>query len=231
MGSEYLFSINKINRLRKKAQKTSQIKVSNFEFQGWSESNFDARTLLDVFKPLKLQVGITLKAYLFRSGSNGNGIIRAIQSMEDEQEGDTITNDDLFVPPLPRGAMDTVMEGIEGDGSPWSYMCASLFAREAEEFGALWHGVSWETHYVVSPDFSDDAIITLDYIDLEWKKKPSNFTPKVTYVEESVVVTFYTFSGLGISGVYEHVDTYRKGTYVFESINEKIAEGGIGYIF
>jgi hypothetical protein len=204
MGSEYLFSINKINRLRKKAQKTSQIKVSNFEFQGWSESNFDA---------------------------NGNGIIRAIQSMEDEQEGDTITNDDLFVPPLPRGAMDTVMEGIEGDGSPWSYMCASLFAREAEEFGALWHGVSWETHYVVSPDFSDDAIITLDYIDLEWKKKPSNFTPKVTYVEESVVVTFYTFSGLGISGVYEHVDTYRKGTYVFESINEKIAEGGIGYIF
>ena len=33
------------------------------------------------------------------------------------------------------------MQAIEGDGSPWSYLSASILSREAEEFGAMWHGV------------------------------------------------------------------------------------------
>jgi len=34
------------------------------------------------------------------------------------------------------------MDGIDGDGSGWSYLCASLFAREIAELGAMWH-VIW----------------------------------------------------------------------------------------
>jgi hypothetical protein len=36
--------------------------------------------------------------------------------------------------------LDDFMDAIEGDGSAWSYLSASLFAREAAELGALWHG-------------------------------------------------------------------------------------------
>jgi len=46
----------------------------------------------------------------------------------------------LSAPPRPHGALDDFMDAIEGDGSAWSYLSASLFAREAAELGALWHG-------------------------------------------------------------------------------------------
>ena len=41
------------------------------------------------------------------------------------------------------------MEAIEGDGSPESYLCASLLARELHEFGAMLHGCNWSTHTIL----------------------------------------------------------------------------------
>ena len=42
---------------------------------GWSASPYDPHTLLRVFETLWLKAGFALHAYVFREGSNGNGII------------------------------------------------------------------------------------------------------------------------------------------------------------
>jgi len=41
------------------------------------------------------------------------------------------------------------MAAIEGDGSPESYIQASLLARELREFGVRWHGCDWSTQEIL----------------------------------------------------------------------------------
>ena len=58
------------------------------------------------------------------------------------------------------------MQAIEGDGSPWSYLSASILRREAAEFGPIWHGCVWSDQTILSkptqqadgPDATDDAL-------------------------------------------------------------------------
>ena len=60
----------------------------------------------------------------------------------------------------PRGPPGAVplMQAIEGDGSPWSYLSASILSREAAEFGAIWHGCVWSDQTILSkpPRQADD---------------------------------------------------------------------------
>ena len=58
----------------------------------------------------------------------------------------------LLKAPKPSEALDDVMEAIEGDGTPWSYLAASLLRRELSDFGAAWHGVHWSLHFVLDED-------------------------------------------------------------------------------
>jgi hypothetical protein len=46
-------------------------------------------------------------------------------------------------PPKPDCAFDDFMEAIEGDKSPLSYLQAAICLHELNEFGAMWHGISW----------------------------------------------------------------------------------------
>ena len=42
------------------------------------KSNIDPARLVDLFPPLKLRKGYQLRAYLFREGGNGNGVVWAM---------------------------------------------------------------------------------------------------------------------------------------------------------
>lgn len=44
----------------------------------------------------------------------------------------------------------SLMQAIDGDGSSWSYLSASILSREAEEFGAMWHGCVWSDQKILS---------------------------------------------------------------------------------
>jgi hypothetical protein len=119
--------------------------------EGWTKSEIDPKELLQVFDPLRLKSGYTLHAYQFRSGLNGNGVIWAMK--EEAVPSNPIylrlhSNTELRSP-KPVEALDNILEAIEGDGTPWSYLCASIFMREAREFGALWHGCSWSNHTII----------------------------------------------------------------------------------
>ena len=106
--------------------------------------------LLGVFTALRVKPGFVLRAYQFRSGGNGNGVVWAMPTdalLPEPSECPRLT-DQFLEPPKPPLALDDLMDAIEGDGTPWSYLSSSLFAREAQEVGAMWHGCHWSTHKI-----------------------------------------------------------------------------------
>jgi len=137
------------------------------------------------------------------------------------------------------------MDGIAGDGSPWSYLCASILSRELAEFGARWHGCNWTTHTLIGDnplelnvrpaalpvgqganDYAKGELPSAGKNGWKWlSTKPSQWQPSVRIGPDSVTVIFYTYSPLGQEGLYRHTDTYRRGTYVAKSEQLKIAEG------
>lgn len=235
------FPANKIQRLRRKAAKASE--PSDETNSGWSISTNDPNEIVKVFKPLQIRDQFELKSYQFRSGGNGNGIVWAMPvDAEFPEPEDCPRQEGVFLePPKPLAALDDVMEAIEGDGTPWSYMCASMLARELAEFGAMWHGCSWGTHTVLGANpwnptkdkkRSDVAQWMTPVSEWAWSQRPPKaWSPSVTEADDGVVVRFYTFSQLGQEGIYGHTDKYKAGSYRFESDRQEIATGPGGVVF
>ena len=151
------FSIFRVNRLRGAAERARAPAEpdetgSNWnEPRGWSISDCDPNDLLGVFKALRLKAGFALRAYEFRSGGNGNGVIWAVPADAPLLAPEDCPQlEDVFLgPPKPPGAVP-LMEVIEGDGNPWSYLSASILGREAAEFGAQWHGCVWTPQKIIA---------------------------------------------------------------------------------
>ena len=237
-----IFPLQKVQRLRRRAQRAAEVSPAGPE--GWSKSAVDPMDLLSVFSSLKMKTGFVLRAYQFRSGSNGNGIIWAVpEDLEFSGPAECPTLEDGFLePPRPLRSIDDFMEAIEGNGLPWSYLSASIFAREAGEFGAIWHGCSWGEHRILgkaprslsSPPDDEDARPDSVSSPGGWKwieAKPTEWRPHVDQSSDAIRVTFYTFSGLGVEAIYCNLDEYKPGLYVPRSNNKPIAEGPRGYIF
>ncbi|MEQ8174547.1 MAG: hypothetical protein ABRQ26_05685 [Syntrophomonadaceae bacterium] len=178
--------------------------------QGWSKSTLDPNCLIAYFPELKSKPDYKLVSYQFMEGSNGNGFVWAVPDDAVFPEPDHCETVDgisflrFLKVPKPPGALDNVMACIEGDGSPSSYLSASLFGREVKEFGAAWHGLRWDTHTIL---FS--AVFKV------WKY---------------AAVIMVTYSGLSPEGLYCYVDTY-KGSYVFNTGEIVLWQGTGGYNF
>ena len=186
--------------------------------------------LLRSFPSLRMRKGFILRAYQYRASGDGNGIVWAMPEDVPFPDPEACPKlEDVFLePPKPESALD-IMQVIEGDGSPWSYLSASFFAREALEFGALWHGCGWSEHAVINKvppgSFGKGG---------RWKwqePKPSEWKPVVCEGQDKVTVTFYSYSGLGQESIYRHRDTYKPGYYSFKSERTVVAEGSGGYVF
>ncbi len=237
-------SVAKINELREKAAALSQPVEGQEEPQGWSKSRVDPGKLVELFSPLRLRKGYVLRAYVFREEGNGNGVVWAMPEGADfpaPKDCPTLENH-LLKAPKPWDALDDPMEAIEGDGSAWSYLAASLLRRELREFGAMWHGCNWGTHFLLDNDPWKDGPPSEGASPLErptsnadqWKwlgPRPAEWGPQVRMENGQVTVTFYTYSGLEKQAIYRHTDTYRAGKYRAKVEQEKIAEGPEGYLF
>ena len=112
------FPANKIQRLRRKVAKAP----SSEELpEGWSISTNDPNEIVKVFKPLRIKDQFVLRAYQFRSGGNGSGIVWAMLVDADFPEPvDGPRQEGVFLePPKPFAALDSVMDAVDGDGLPW----------------------------------------------------------------------------------------------------------------
>lgn len=235
------FPGKKITSLRCRASRAAQAPEDCPE--GWSINTVDPMNVLAVFRPLRIRDGFVLRAYQFREGGNGNGFVWALPVDADFPDPEACPRlEGIFLqPPRPPSALDHVMDAIDGDGSPWSYMCASILARELGEFGAMWHGCDWDTHRILDADpwDGDQQDRKRDLTEpmapaAEWEwlqPRPTDWKPQVVQDGDRVTVSFLTFSGLGREAIYRHKDVYTVGSYNFEADRQEVARGAGGFVF
>ena len=201
MKSVTNFSIEEIQQFRQRVEEVSRVPRKGPE--GWSKSKVDPMKILSLFSTIHLKKGFVLHAYQFRSGGNGNGVVWAMPKglgFPPPQKCQKL-EDRFLKPPKPQGALDNIMEAIEGDGTPKSYILASIFTREIAEFGAVWHGCSWSIHVILGSDpwnSSQNSTLrnSLDghfnkQSEWEWLElKPLDWRPEVCEDNNIVTVSF-----------------------------------------
>jgi hypothetical protein len=228
-----------IQELRQRALDAWMEQVPKDTPEGWSKSPVDPVAMLQVFSTLHLKPGFALRAYQYRQSNNGNGVVWAMPENLPFPEPNKCPPGE---PPRPSGTLDDVMESIEGDGSPLSYLHASLLARELAEFGAFWHGVYWGAFQILDADpwtnnesaerSSPREGPTGRLEDWKWiESKPNEWQPTIVVQGDEVEVKFYTFCGLGSQKITHHVDRYIRGKYSFTTKEQTIAEGPRGYVW
>jgi hypothetical protein len=200
---------------------------------GWQRSAADPAALLAVFDALHLKPGFQLCAYQYMEGDDGQGMIWAVPVGQVNQ---TCPDPGLSTnPPRPAGALDDLLTAITGNGSALSYLSASLFAREALEFGAYGHGAAWSAYQIMSaaPGTGDGFDRPGgEEADWEWAASPpGSWAPVVAMAADQVTVTFYTFCGLGSQRIIRHLDVYTPGEYRFVTREDVIARGPQGYVW
>jgi len=234
------FDASKINTVRQKIQESTQVpqNVPN----GFSKSSVDPAIILKSLAPLTVKQGYVLRAYQFAEDGNGNGFVFAMPASSAFPDPVEAPGDGTHLPRprKPAGAVDDPMSVIEGDGSAWSYLAASVLKRELKEFGAMWHGCDWAMHSVLgadpwrSPAGGDDPLAGPSGDETKWKwfkARPADWRPTVTVKGDKVVVTFYTFSPIGKETIYQHIDEYAPGRCVSTTTRTAIAEGPFGAAF
>jgi len=247
MANTTVFAVAEIHRMIRRARRAGELRQDEFEPQGWSVCSIDPRQLLAIFDSLRLKEGFALRAYQFKEGGNGNAFVYAMPADRPLPEPRECPTDDsrFLAPPIPMGSLDDFMEAIEGDGTLWSYLSASLMSREMSEIGAMWHGAGWSTHRLLGRNplsrVSErrtkrnggiDDLPDLERGPWEWVgEEPKVWRPAVTMGDDSVEVKFHTYSGHCRESIYRHVDSYRIGVYCFSSERTVIAGGPGGYIF
>ena len=238
-----LFSITRVNRLRRAAVKAREIPYEKGE---WAQeyqpivSRF-AYDLLHVFDTLWLKPGFELQASVYWSGGNGNGSIWAVSTdtrpdasdIDSSVEGKSTDRSREIVP---------LMQAIEGDGSPWSYLSASILSREAEEFGALWHGCVWSEQEILSkpPRQADgqDSVgrrkSTGEAPVSEWRwceAVPPTWKPTYMDTGTSSEVILHIYNPVGGERIYRATDTYPAGSYDCKTEESILCWGGPGIIY
>ena len=231
------FSIRKVNALRRKAQRATSMDMDDPQ-QGWAKSDVDPLEIVSIFSPLLVKEGYVLRAYQFRSGLDGNSVLWAMpEGTEFPEPADCPHLDDFLGCPKPPAALDNYMAVIEGDGTPWSYLCASLLGRELSAFGAVGHGCSWGSHTILGEDpFESDhppgermSEAGFDRPE-EWtwqEERPTEWRPRVCVDGDTVVSCFYSYSRMGLEAIYQHTDTCQAGSYV-ATVDEVTIATGIG---
>lgn len=235
------FATSHVNRLRNRAAKAAAAPELDRLPEGWSKSGVDPAGVVATFPSLRVKSGYVLRAYQFRSGDNGNAIVWAVRADTQFVEPDACERlpDYFLQPPRPVDALDDFMEAIEGDASPWSYLCASILRRELQEFGAIWHGCDWETHTIVGSDRtrrrgrrSARQLCNAQPNRWNWSEPaPKNWRPCVEMENGRVWVRFFTYTGLGQERVVQHTDEFAAMSYTHRAVEKILAWGPSGYVF
>lgn len=217
---------------------------------GWWNSRLDPTKIVAFCGKLSIRKGWNLHAYLFSTGMNGNGYVIAgrsektipsLPAIAKAFEGIYIIDSNMIVDELP--GIYNRMVAIDGDGSPLSYLQASLLDRELGDFGALWHGIQWGAHKVVDrlptptedDDMDADPMFSSQTKPNQWKwktRRPAKMDPTVSIDGDVVEVTFYSFTPLmddeGGEKIVRHVDTYLTDNYIPIKRERKVIAVGKG---
>ncbi|MCS7305996.1 MAG: PDZ domain-containing protein [Thermoguttaceae bacterium] len=244
--SRKIFPALQVAQVRRRAEQARQIR-GPLVGEGWIPSPTDPMDLVAVFGTLKVREPYRLVAHVLDWGGGWSGRVVAVPSDAKWPASDPARGIPANVP----GLVEDPMEVIQGDGSAWSYLEASILQRELREFGAEWHGRSWSTHTILGanplrvpgaktiPPHSDEHHEDFGKGQLPWPgdegwrwfepamNDPAAQWDPVVYISPNLIrVVFYTYSPLGQEGIYRHEDVYRPGHYrPVSTTMTQIAEG------
>ena len=231
------FSITRVNRLRRAAERARTLLAERPDpwlvqspSKGLFAHGYDANDLIRVFDTLLLKAGFAPHAY--EPGGSIRGVIWAVPTNAPlDAPGEWARVEDTWLP-RPPGAVP-LMQAIEGDGSPWSYLSASILSREAAEFGARWPGCVWSDQTILSrpPQQADDPD--------EWKlradapvdnwtwRRAAPPTWKPTYAERGTTkkIVLYIHDPVYGNKIYRATDTYPAGRYEFKTRTTVLCAG------
>lgn len=233
------FPITSVTRLRRAAERARQSRDS-----GWLASAYNADRLIGVFDTLRLKPGFGLYVDQFPEDRSEDGAIWAVpteasfvipNACESAEYGRSC-------PPKPLHAVP-LMQAVDGDGSPWSYLSASILRREAAEFGASWPGYVWTDQAILSklPRKSEDSNFPEDELDLtndsdaaEWAwhgKPPRVWEP--TYSDRGVTkqIILHIRDPVGSDRIYRATDIYRAGSYDCTTRTKLLCTSGPGILY
>ncbi len=239
------FPIRRVNRLRRAAIKAREIPDTDSGGSrdgNWSFAHGQANDLLGVFETLWLKPGFVLYAYIYRGSHGGNGWTWAVPADSvsvGSRDGPALENGWAKPPP---GAVP-LMQAIEGDGSPWSYLSASILSREAAEFGAFWHGLDWSVRKILSkPPRQSEGRDSWD-VDLKptghapvgnwtwYGPVPRTWEPTLVDTGTTKEVVLHIFGPVGGRTISRATDTYRAGSYDAETKTVDLCSAGPGIVF
>ena len=240
------FSIARVNRLRQAAERARDLPDEHCgpSAEGWFQSAYDPSNLIRVFDTLRLKAGFALHAYQFNGGIGSNGIIWAVPTETSSVSPKECPDLEIIRlhPPRPPRAVP-LMQAIEGDGSPWSYISASILRREAAEFGAFWHGCDWTPQTILSkhPQQVDDPVVPDDTGDQPGDAPASDWTwhgsvPKIwepTFAERGSTrkVVLHIHNPVGGEQIFRATDTYRADSYDCTTKTKVLCTGSGGFCY
>lgn len=236
-----LFSAAEVRELRSALSKATPYPYAPNDNppQGVHKSGADPTRVADGLRRLSLKPGLVLRAYLVNDYLGGNGYVYALPEdvpLPDPPDDMLGHRSQMREQLRPAVALPHVMDAFAGDGSPVSFMEASMLVREIQEFGAWWHGVAWHTHSIVEanpvPPEPELTPVQSWLSGLEWwggprgrqwdwrAPPPKDWRPSVAIEDSGVArVSFLTCTAgeytdfiRGIIYYYQHVDTYETGT-------------------
>ena len=233
---KFAFLGEKLNRLRDNAIRAVGSKGE--PPIGWSISPADPMTLVAAFEGLKVKKGFVLRAYDYHDFAERRAVVWAMPERSELPPPDQCPKVKLQhirgEVPKPSAALDDFTDLIEGDGSPWSYLCASVMIRELKEMRPFWHALDWRTHVILGQNPWEPGSPKVESVGhainprREWRwdeTEPRSWQPTVRVEKDKITVTFYTFSAYR-GQICRHVDTFKPGSYRFQTQVEAIASCG-----
>jgi len=115
-------------------------------FEGWRRMKEPGR-LVKGFPHLSLNPAYVLRGFHRLDSAGGNGIVFAMRKGSRWPDWQSMRSKTAVVYfTQPPEAVPDLMQVIEGECTPETYLSASLFCRDIQELGAYWHGAGWSDH-------------------------------------------------------------------------------------
>lgn len=177
----------------------------------WFISTVDPAASINKLPGLSLKPGVRLVTYLQRQTNGGMGVTWALPELMSTTvalEAALDSVGDRAIPPRPKAALGNVMDGIEGDRSPGSFIAASILLRELKEFGRSGQNCRWSHHRLIATVPPNKP--------WQWRtQKPlTNLSPKIQIQDEKpVLVEFFTCRVVPPIALFRHLDQYPAKSY------------------
>jgi hypothetical protein len=240
MAECFTFPIEDVRAAKQRAADAARIRPDAKPVGG----TLDPAPVLESFGCLRLKPGWKLLAYLVGEQMGAESRVVAVPA-DFEPEGaalepvgarprgadrpyadDGVWERDLR---LPRQAHRRFMSVVEGDGSPWSVLCASLAVRALLDYAAWWHALyvhDWDEHVILARSGPPRSPLREPAWVFEGDP-PDLWRPAVWVGRSSITARFYTYrpAAANPEGIWLHEDLYQPGSYDPEISRTSIAQG------